>query len=115
MTPDLGGPRGARCAPGGCSCSEAFAFAAGRAEEAGVVQGEGFARQQRLALQAGKVLLVPGQPFCLLVVLREDDLGDRQTDKCLFPPSGQARAGRVSPTPPTVPISPGGQAAGRGE
>lgn len=61
--------------PFSCACqrpqsrSEPLALAAGCAQEAGVVQGEGFARQQRLALLAGKVLLVPGQPFCLLVVL----------------------------------------------
>lgn len=59
--------------------SEALAPAAGRAPQAALVQVEGFAGQLRLALQAGEVLLVPGHPFCLLVVLREDDLRDKQT------------------------------------
>lgn len=77
--PSPGGTLGSPLRPRADPCSEAFAFAAGHAQEAGVVQSEGFAGQQRLALQAGKVLLVPGHPFCLLVVLREDDLQDRQT------------------------------------
>ena len=77
--PSSGGTSGSPLHPRAAPRSEAFAFAAGRAQEAGVVQSEGFAGQQRLALQAGKMLLVPGHPFCLLVVLREDDLRDRQT------------------------------------
>lgn len=114
MPPVLVGPRGACGAP----CSDP-ALAAGGAQEAGVGQGEGFAHQQRLALQAGKVLLVPGQPFHLLVVLREDDLWDRQTDRQLListitPSWRVAGAGRTSPILPTKPISCGGQALGMG-
>lgn len=77
--PSPGGTLGSPPRPRAAPRSQAFAFAAGRAQEAGLVQSKGFAGQQRLALQAGKVLLVPGHPFCLLVVLREDDLQDRQT------------------------------------
>lgn len=110
--PRPGGMLGSPPRPGAAPRSQAFAFAAGRAQEAGLVQSKGFARQQRLALQAGKVLLVPGHPFCLLVVLREDDLQGRQTDNCSFPPS---LVWRTSPTPPTKPIGHGGQALGTGQ
>lgn len=102
--------------PQAAPCSEVFAFAAGRAQEAGVVQSEGFATQQRLALQASKVLLVPGHAFCLLVVFREDDLQDRQTT-AYFHCLTKLEQGRNRESPPHASqqiVSHGGQDLGRG-
>lgn len=68
--------------------SEALAPAAGRAPQAALVQAEGFATQQRLALQTGEMLLVPGHPLCPLKLLREDDLRDKHSAAHFRHPTG---------------------------
>lgn len=79
--------------------SEALAPAAGRAPQAALVQAEGFATQQRLALQAGEMLLMPGHPLCPLKLLREDDLRDKHTLLISAIPPGRAARGSGTETP----------------